>query len=94
VGVTALLFMAAGMLLGLAWQAALATGLILSLSSTAIVLQSLSERGLMKSEPGQNSFAVLLFQYLAVIPMLAVMPLLATGKAVESAAAAQAHAAS
>jgi Kef-type K+ transport system membrane component KefB len=88
VGVTALLFMAAGMLLGLAWQAALATGLILSLSSTAIVLQSLSERGLMKS------FAVLLFQDLAVIPMLAVMPLLATGKAVESAAAAQAHAAS
>jgi Kef-type K+ transport system membrane component KefB len=48
----------------------------------------------MKSEPGQNSFAVLLFQDLAVIPMLAVMPLLATGKAVESAAAAQAHAAS
>jgi monovalent cation:proton antiporter-2 (CPA2) family protein len=94
VGVTAGAVMAAGLLLGLAWKAALAAGLILSLSSTAIVLQSLNERGLMKSEPGQNSFAVLLFQDLAVIPMLAVLPLLATGKAVEPAAGGQSQAAS
>ena len=55
-----------------------AIGLTLALSSTAIVLQSLSERGLLKTEAGQNCFSVLLFQDIAVIPMLAVMPLLAT----------------
>ncbi|MDU0353533.1 monovalent cation:proton antiporter-2 (CPA2) family protein [Paraglaciecola aquimarina] len=62
----------------LPWQQALAVGLILSLSSTAIVLQTLQEKGLMKTEAGQSVFAVLLFQDLAVIPMLAVLPLLAT----------------
>ncbi|HYH13866.1 MAG TPA: monovalent cation:proton antiporter-2 (CPA2) family protein, partial [Flavisolibacter sp.] len=60
------------------WQQALALGLILSLSSTAIVLQTLSEKGLMQSAAGQSSFAVLLFQDIAVIPMLALFPLLAT----------------
>ncbi len=59
------------------WQSAVAIGLILSLSSTAIVLQSLTERGHMKSDAGQRAFAVLLFQDLAVIPMLALLPLLA-----------------
>lgn len=62
----------------LPWQQALAVGLILSLSSTAIVLQTLQEKGKMKTEAGQSVFAVLLFQDLAVIPMLAVLPLLAT----------------
>lgn len=62
----------------LSWQQALAVGLILSLSSTAIVLQTLQEKGQMKTEAGQSVFAVLLFQDLAVIPMLAVLPLLAT----------------
>ena len=51
----------------------------LSLSSTAIVLQTLNEKGLLKSEAGQSSFSVLLFQDIAVIPMLALLPLLATG---------------
>src|SRR5690606_8601707 len=55
-----------------------AIGLILALSSTAIVLQTLNEKGLMKTQAGQSSFAVLLFQDIAVIPMLALMPLLAT----------------
>ena len=64
---------------GLAWNQALAVGLILALSSTAIVLQTLAEKSLMKTEAGQNAFAVLLFQDLAVIPMLALMPLLALG---------------
>ncbi len=64
--------------LGLEWRAALAVGMIFSLSSTAIVLQSLNERGLMKSDAGQRAFAVLLFQDVAVIPMLALFPLLAT----------------
>lgn len=69
---------------GLAWviglngRQALATGLILSLSSTAIVMQSLQEKGWLKSEAGQSAFSVLLFQDIAVIPMLALFPLLAT----------------
>ncbi|MBF7073537.1 cation:proton antiporter [Glaciecola sp. MH2013] len=62
----------------LPWQQAIAVGLILSLSSTAIVLQTLQEKGKMKTEAGQSVFAVLLFQDLAVIPMLAIIPLLAT----------------
>jgi monovalent cation:H+ antiporter-2, CPA2 family len=63
---------------GLVWQQAVAVGLILALSSTAIVLQSLQEKGLLRTEGGQSSFAVLLFQDIAVIPMLALFPLLAT----------------
>jgi len=65
------------MLLGQPWTIALAVGLVLSLSSTAIVLQTLNEKGLMKSDGGQSSFSVLLFQDIAVIPMLAFIPLLA-----------------
>lgn len=61
-----------------AWQVAVALGLTLALSSTAIVLQTLNEKGLLKSVGGQNAFSVLLFQDIAVIPILAFMPLLAT----------------
>ena len=75
VGVTALA--AAAMLFGLSWTIALAIGLIFALSSTAIVTQTLNEKGLMRSDGGQASFAVLLFQDIAVIPMLALIPLLA-----------------
>jgi len=66
-----------GYLIGLPWQQGLAIGLILALSSTAIVLQSLQERKLMQSESGRSAFAVLLFQDIAVIPILAILPLLA-----------------
>lgn len=62
----------------LPWQQALAVGLVLSLSSTAIVLQTLNEKGLMNTSTGKSIFSVLLFQDLAVIPMLALLPLLAT----------------
>lgn len=75
---------------GLPFQSALAVGMILSLSSTAIVLQTLNEKGLMKTDGGQRSFSVLLFQDIAVIPMLALMPLLAVsagGSGVEGASA-------
>jgi monovalent cation:proton antiporter-2 (CPA2) family protein len=65
----------------LPWRQATAIGLILALSSTAIVLQTLREKGLISTSPGQSIFSVLLFQDLAVIPMLAVMPLLATAAA-------------
>lgn len=63
--------------LGFSWKASIAIGLTLSLSSTAIVLQTLAEKGLLKTTGGQTSFAVLLFQDIAVIPMLALVPLLA-----------------
>ncbi|MEM6733936.1 MAG: monovalent cation:proton antiporter-2 (CPA2) family protein, partial [Myxococcota bacterium] len=63
--------------LGLSWQVSLAVGMVLSLSSTAIVLQSLAEKGLLKSEGGQASFSVLLFQDIAVILMIAGLPFLA-----------------
>lgn len=75
---TALLIMSAGMLLEQEWRTSLAIGLILALSSTAIVIQTLTEKGLMKSDGGQSSFAVLLAQDIVVIPMLAFIPLLAT----------------
>lgn len=74
---TTLLVMGAALLLGQSWSVALAIGLVFSLSSTAIVLQTLNEKGLMKSDGGKGSFSVLLFQDIAVIPMLALLPLLA-----------------
>lgn len=58
------------------WRPALALGLIFALSSTAIVLQTLRERGLEQTVAGRQGFAVLLFQDLAVIPILALLPLL------------------
>src|SRR5258707_6583870 len=57
---------------------AIAVGLILSDSSTAIAVQSLAEKGWLNTKGGQTSVAVLLFQDLAVIPILAVLPFLAT----------------
>lgn len=69
---------AGGMLvLGYQWSIALAVGLIFALSSTAIVLQTLAEKGLMQTSGGRSTFAVLLTQDIAVIPMLAFLPLLA-----------------
>lgn len=70
-----------GMMLGLAWQPALAIALILPLSSTAIGVQTLTERGLMKTEGGQSAFSILLFQAVAIIPILALLPLLSTNPA-------------
>jgi len=76
-GISALLIMAIAMLMGFAWQTGLAIGLTFALSSTAIVIQSLNEKGLMKTDAGQNAFSVLLFQDIAVIPILAILPYLA-----------------
>jgi CPA2 family monovalent cation:H+ antiporter-2/glutathione-regulated potassium-efflux system protein KefB len=76
---TVLAVFGVSLLLGLPWKAALAVGMILSLSSTAIVLQTLQEKGIIKTPAGQSSFSVLLFQDIAVIPMLAVFPMLAEG---------------
>lgn len=59
------------------WQTSLVIGMGLALSSTAIALRVIDEQGLAGSETGQSGFAVLLFQDIAVIPILAVLPLLA-----------------
>jgi len=77
VGLTTAAITSVGIFFGLSFQAALAVGMTLSLSSTAIVLQTLNEKGLMKTDAGQSAFSVLLFQDIAVIPMLAIMPILA-----------------
>ncbi len=68
----------AAMALGLATPTALAVGITLALSSTAIVLTTLSEKGLMQTAGGRSAFSVLLTQDIAVIPALAILPLLAT----------------
>ncbi|MFQ8430431.1 cation:proton antiporter [Amaricoccus sp. W119] len=77
VSATALLVMAAALALGQPWSVALGIGLVLAMSSTAIVLQTLDEKGLMGSDGGRASFSVLLFQDISVIPIIALVPLLA-----------------
>ncbi len=75
--ITALVIGGVALLVRQSWNKAISIGLILALSSTAIVLQSLSEKGLLKSSGGQSAFSILLFQDIAVIPILALLPLLA-----------------
>jgi monovalent cation:proton antiporter-2 (CPA2) family protein len=77
VGITTLVIGLVMLALGLAWQSALAIGMILALSSTAMVLQTLDEKGWGKTAAGRKSFSVLLFQDIAVIPVLAILPFLA-----------------
>jgi len=81
-GTTAVI-MGIAMLFGLVWTVALTIGLIFSLSSTAIVLQTFNEKELGKTEGAENAFSILLFQDIAVIPMLAFIPLLALPKLAE-----------
>ena len=61
------------------WQASLIVGGSFAMSSTAVVLQVLAERGERLSQAGRVSFAVLLAQDLAVIPLLVLLPILANG---------------
>lgn len=75
---TAVAIFGIAVVVGLNWQMSLAIGLALALSSTAIVLQGLQEKGLSNTSGGRSAFSVLLFQDIAVIPMLAIFPLLAT----------------
>ena len=70
---------------GLPLATALAVGITLALSSTAIVLTTLTEKDLMRTEGGRSSFSVLLTQDIAVIPALAILPLLAVQPGVWSA---------
>ncbi len=76
VGTTVLLFFGFQLLLGWNWQISLTIALALALSSTAIVLQTLKEKGQNNTSMGRASFAVLLYQDIAVIPILAIIPLM------------------
>ncbi len=77
VTLSTVVLMGVAMAYGQPWGVALAIGLTLALSSTAIVLQTLSEKGLMQTSGGRSVFSVLLTQDIAVIPILAFLPLLA-----------------
>ncbi|MCL3883524.1 monovalent cation:proton antiporter-2 (CPA2) family protein [Marivita sp. GX14005] len=74
---TMMAVMLGALAMGFPWPTALAVGMIFALSSTAIVLQTLTEKGLMQTSGGRSTFSVLLTQDIAVIPMLIVLPLLA-----------------
>ena len=63
------------------WQSALIIGFGLSMSSTALVLQLLAERGQLNSQYGRSAFSILLFQDIAVLPALALLPLLGVAAA-------------
>ncbi|NVJ70340.1 MAG: cation:proton antiporter, partial [Alphaproteobacteria bacterium] len=76
VGFSVLLLGMSAFLLGLDFKVAIIASLALAMSSTPIALQSLEERGLAKNPVGRLAFSVLLFQDLAVIPVLAIVPLL------------------
>jgi glutathione-regulated potassium-efflux system ancillary protein KefC len=76
VAVTGAVIAGAAFALGVAARPAIAIGLTFAMSSTAIVLSTLTERGLLKTTGGQSSFSVLLFQDISVIPILAVFPVL------------------
>ena len=80
VGLSILLFGVAGLFLGHLWPTALTIGIILAGSSTAIVLKTLQEQGYSKSTGGVRALSVLLFQDIAVVPMLAILPLLGAGE--------------
>lgn len=73
---TTLAFMGIFLMMGYAFPTALAIGMIFSMSSTAIVIQIFTEKGWIKSPVGQATFSVLLFQDLAIIPIMAILPLL------------------
>ena len=77
VGITLFVFMLVGLLFGLSFSAAFVVGGILALSSTAIVIRQLSESGAMNRKSGQLSVAILLFQDVAVVPLLIIIPMLA-----------------
>ena len=77
--ITTAVITAVALAYGLSWSNSLVVGMGLALSSTAIALRVIDEQGLAGSETGQSGFAVLLFQDIAVIPMLAMLPILAGG---------------
>ncbi len=80
VTLTAALIAATGLAFDLSVSTAIVIGFALAMSSTAFVLQTLAERGELTTRKGRSSFAILLFQDIAVIPLLALIPLLGSGE--------------
>ncbi|HMW04098.1 MAG TPA: monovalent cation:proton antiporter-2 (CPA2) family protein [Leptospiraceae bacterium] len=78
--ITSLILFLLGLLAGFTWRVSVAISLSLAMSSTAIVLQSLKEKGMMNTSAGQGAFSILLFQDISVIPILAIIPLLAVSQ--------------
>lgn len=79
--ITTLALAGIAVIAGLAWPVALVLGLAFSMSSTAIVLPMLAERDLLATHAGRGAFGVLLFQDIAVIPVIVLIPLLQGGAA-------------
>jgi len=79
----ALVIAAVAMLMGVGWRTSLVAGLGLALSSTAIALQVMGERNLLRTGSGQSAFSILLFQDVAAIPILALLPLLGAAYATD-----------
>jgi CPA2 family monovalent cation:H+ antiporter-2 len=77
VGVTLALAVSAALVIDLGWQAGVALGAVAAMSSTAIVSKLLTERGELDSAHGRQVIGVLLFQDLAVVPLLVLIPALA-----------------
>ena len=84
VALTAIIIFSVGIAFQLDWETAFVTSVALALSSTAIVLQILTEKNLLTTQAGSSGFSILLFQDIAVIPVLAILPLLAVGMAHQS----------
>lgn len=75
--ITTIIISIVALIFGFQLNRSIAIGLILALSSTAIVLQTLTEKGLLKNAAGRSAFSVLLFQDISVVPILAIIPVLA-----------------
>lgn len=77
------LIMTYPLMIGATWQTALVAGLGLSLSSTALVMQLIDERGALRLPYGQKSFAMLLMQDIAIVPLLLIVALISPGPKIE-----------
>ncbi|SFD39560.1 monovalent cation:proton antiporter-2 (CPA2) family protein [Algibacter pectinivorans] len=90
VGLTVALTYVFFAVLGYQWQVALTVGMAVALSSTAIALQTIKEKGLMNTTFGSSSFSILLFQDIIVIVMIGALPLLSNTSNSEGAEASHA----
>ena len=83
VGLCALLLTAVGMVFGFSWQVAFVSGAGFVLTSTAIVMQVLAERGDIHAPHGQRMVSILLFEDLLIVPLLAIVAFLAPAEATQ-----------
>ncbi len=82
--ITTTVITAVAFALGLSFQVAIIVALALSLSSTAIALQSLTEKNLMSTQAGSSVFSILLFQDIAVVPILALISLISPNSTINA----------